>query len=269
MAKLGWIGMGAIGTPMALRLLEGGHELVVWGRTASRLTPAIERGASRTGSPAELAAACDAVLLCVTDTAAVEEVVFGSIGVAQGIRSGGLVIDHSTIDPARTNSFAVRLRDERAAGWLDAPVSGGAPGARAGTLSIFVGGDEANVDRARPWLTAYGKNITHVGPVGTGQATKSCNQAIFGTTIAAWLEVLAYARAIGLDVPTLVAALEGSWSDSPVRKHIVPHLVRARGEVSNSDLLLKDLRIVAETAESHGVALPLAALAASRLRKPE
>jgi 3-hydroxyisobutyrate dehydrogenase-like beta-hydroxyacid dehydrogenase len=264
-SRLGWIGMGDMGTPMALRLLDAGHELVVWGRTARRLEPALDRGARRASSPGELAGQVEAVFLCVTDDAAVESVVFGEGGVASGLPSGALLVDHSTIAPARSRTFAERLSRERRAGWLDAPVSGGAAGARAGTLAVLIGGEASDVARATPWLAAYGKNLTHLGAAGAGQAAKSCSQAIFGTTIAAWVEVLAYARAVGLDEKQLVAALEGSWSDSPVRRHIVPHLARAQAALGNN-LLQKDLAIVAETAEAHGVALPLAALAAASLK---
>lgn len=265
MSKLGWIGLGAIGTPMALRLLDAGHELHVWGRTAARLQPVVERGARAAASAAELAATCEAVLLCVTDTAAVEEVAFGPGGLGEGAAPGLLVVDHSTADPARTQVIAERARRDHAIAWLDAPVSGGAHGARAGSLSIFVGGAAEDVERARPVLAAYSARISHLGPSGTGQAAKSCNQAIFGATIAAWVEVLAYARAIGLDTQQLIAALEGSWSDSPVRKHVAPHLERAHAMPANG-LLSKDLAIVEDMARAHGVELPLIALAAARIK---
>lgn len=265
MSKLGWIGLGAMGTPMALRLLAAGHELHVWGRTAARLQPVVERGARAAASAAELAATCETVLLCVTDTDAVEAVAFGPGGLADGAAPGLLVVDHSTVDPARTRAIAERARHDHAIAWLDAPVSGGAQGARAGTLSIFAGGAAEDVERARPVLAAYGARISHLGPSGAGQAAKSCNQAIFGATIAAWSEVLAYARAIGLDTQQLVAALEGTWADSPVRKHVVPHLERAHALPRNG-LLAKDLAIVEDTARAHGVDLPLIALAAARIK---
>lgn len=265
MSILGWIGMGAIGTPMALRLLDAGHQLLVWGRTSARLTPALERGARAVGSAAELAASCEAVMLCVTDTAAVESVAFGPDGIASGATPGLLIVDHSTIDPAHTRTLATRAR-ERGWSWLDAPVSGGAAGARDGTLAILIGGDASDVERARPWLGAYGKNVTHIGPSGAGQAAKSCNQAIFGTTLAAWIEVIDYARAIGLDPVKLVAALEGSWSDSPVRRHLATHFARGRATSTGNDLLLKDLEIVAATAEAAGVELPVTERAARKLR---
>ena len=235
------------------------------GRNAQRLTPALSRGAHAARSATELATHCEAVFLCVTDTQAVEAVVFGPTGVAEGGVAGTLIIDHSTISPARSRDLAARLRSERQMGWLDAPVSGGAPGARAGTLSILVGGEVADIERARPWLEAYGKNITHLGAAGAGQAAKSCSGRRSSAPRSRRGSRSWPTRAIGLDVNQLVAALEGSWSDSPVRKHIVPHLARAR-ETAGNDLLQKDLRIVAETAEAHGVALPLAALAAASQR---
>ncbi|MEA2689720.1 MAG: 3-hydroxyisobutyrate dehydrogenase, partial [Candidatus Eremiobacteraeota bacterium] len=128
MATLGWIGLGEIGTPMALRLIGAGHRVVVWGRTASRLEPALAAGATAASSPAELASQCDAVMLCVTDGNAVEDVVFGPRGVAEGARRGSLIVDHSTIHPETARLASRRLRSARV-GWVDAPVSGGAAGA--------------------------------------------------------------------------------------------------------------------------------------------
>jgi 3-hydroxyisobutyrate dehydrogenase-like beta-hydroxyacid dehydrogenase len=264
-AELGWIGLGDIGTQMALRLVAAGHRLHAWGRTAARLQPLLDRGARAHGSAADVAAASEAVFLCVTDGDAVEQVLLGERGVAAGARSGLLVVDHSTIDPEHARRLSADL-NARGLAFLDAPVSGGAPGARAGTLSIFLGGEAAAVERARPFLSAYGQNLAHLGPSGSGQLAKSCNQAIFGTTMAAWAEVIAYARAVGLDVPRLVAAMEGSWSDSPVRKHLVPHMIRAR-QGGSTALIEKDLTIVADTARAHGVAMPLVTDALRELKK--
>ncbi len=212
-SAFGWIGLGDIGKPMALQLIGAGHRVRVWGRTPERLQPALDAGATAAASPAELAAACDAVFLCVTDGDAVEEVVFGPQGVADGARRGSVVIDHSTIHPETARLASRRLASSGVA-WVDAPVSGGAVGAKAGTLSVFLGGDDADVARVTPWLSAYARNVTHMGPAGSGQATKSCNQAVVAASIALWAEVIAYARRCGLDPDRVVDALAGGWADS-------------------------------------------------------
>jgi len=250
---------------MARRLADNGNELVVWGRDRRRLEPFLHRGAIEAASPADLARRVEAIFLCVTDTNAVEQVVFGDDGVAAGISRGAVLVDHSTIHPERTRELAARLRAERGASWVDAPVSGGAPGARAGTLVIFAGGAPEDEARVRPWLSSYASRITWLGPNGSGQAGKSVNQAVFGATLAIWVEALEYTRRIGLDPGKLVAATEGSWSDSPVRKYFGRHLVSGHtvgGRRPGRGLMTKDLQIVLELARAAGAEVPLIEVAA-------
>jgi 3-hydroxyisobutyrate dehydrogenase len=247
MATLGWIGLGDIGLPMALRLIGAGHNVIVWGRTHSRLQPALDAGAKAAATPADLAAQCEAVIVCVTDGNAVEEVVFGDHGLAEGATQGSLIVDHSTIHPEETRSFAAQLRDI-SVGWVDAPVSGGSAGAAAGTLSIFLGGEAAEVARVRPWIAAYGANVTHMGPVGNGQITKSCNQAVVASTAALWAEVIAYARNCGIDPAQMVDALAGGWADSAVRAAHAQNMVQGKFRPSTTNLLLKDLEIIGDMA---------------------
>ena len=248
--------MGEIGTPMALRLIGAGHRVVVWGRTASRLQPAVDAGATAASSPADVAAQCEAVLLCVTDGDAVEHVVFGPRGVAEGARCGSLIVDHSTIHPETARLASRRLRSA-GVGWVDAPVSGGALGAKAATLSIFLGGERDDVERVRPWIAAYASNVTHLGGVGSGQVAKSCNQAIVASTTAIWAEVIAYARRCGIDPDQLVDALEGGWADSAIRRVHAHDMVAGRFRRTPGSIILKDLDIIGDMARATKSPMPV------------
>ncbi len=258
MATLGWIGLGEIGLPMALRLIGDGHRVVVWGRTAANLQPALDAGASAAASPAELAAQCEAVYLCVTDGDAVEQVVFGPRGVAEGAQRGSLVMDHSTIHP-ETARLASRRLKSAAVAWVDAPVSGGSVGAAAGALSTFLGGEPGDVERVRPWLAAYAANVTHMGAVGSGQVAKSCNQAIIASTVAVWAEVIGYARRNGVDPALLVEALAGGWADSAVRSAHAHDMVAGRFRRTAGSIIMKDLDIVGDVASATRSPMPMTA----------
>jgi 3-hydroxyisobutyrate dehydrogenase len=266
MATLGWIGLGDIGKPMALRLIGAGHRVVVWARSPQRLQPALEAGATATATPAELAAQCEAVLLCVTDGAAVEEVVFGPAGLAEGARRGGLIVDHSTIHPETTRLASRRLASAGVA-WVDAPVSGGALGAAAGTLSSFLGGSAADVERVRPWIAAYARNVTHIGDVGAGQVAKSCNQAVVAGSVALWAEVIAYARRCGIDPALMVDALAGGWADSAVRSVHGQDLVAGRFRPTERLILLKDLDIIGDMAAMTKSPMPVSAAVTTLFRQ--
>jgi 3-hydroxyisobutyrate dehydrogenase-like beta-hydroxyacid dehydrogenase len=265
MARLGWIGLGDIGLPMMRQLAGAGNNVIVWGRTPEKLRPALEAGATAAGSPAELAARCEGVLLCVTDGDAVEEVVFGPQGVAEGARRGTLIVDHSTIHPETTRLAARRLK-AAGVGWVDAPVSGGALGAAAATLSVFIGGDDADVARMRPWIAAYAANVTHMGPVGSGQVAKSCNQAIVASTVALWAEVITYARRNGVDPDLLVDALEGGWADSAIRRVHGHDLVAGRYRKTDRLILLKDLEIVGDVAAMTKSPMPVSSAVTTLFR---
>ena len=196
--KLGFLGLGIMGLPMALRLLEHGHAVTVWNRTPAKLASALERGARAAATPAEVAAAADIVLMSLLDTRAVEEIVFGANGVAAAPGAGKVLVDHASIRPDATREFAARLKRTCGMEWIDAPVSGRVPGPEGGgALAIMAGGDAAAFERVRPVLAAYGTNITHMGPVGAGQVTKLCNQIIVGTTIAIVAEAVRLAESAG------------------------------------------------------------------------
>ena len=250
---------------MARRLLDANGALAVWNRSPERLRGLLEAGAVAAGSPAQAAADAEAVFLCVTDGDAVERVLFGPDGIADGATRGTTVVDHSTIHPAQARDFAQRLA-QRGIGFVDAPVSGGTGGAAAGTLATFLGGDAADVERVRPLLEAYTAKITHMGPSGSGQLTKSCNQAVVTTTVAIWAEVIAYARANGLDPALVVEAVEGGWADSPIRSTFGPRLASGALHGSGS-LFLKDLGIVADVAARSHTPIPVTDVVTERIRR--
>jgi 3-hydroxyisobutyrate dehydrogenase len=211
--RVGFVGTGLIGTPMVERLLECGVSVTVWNRTASKAAALIERGALAAASLQDIAAA-DIVCLCLTNTDAVEDVVFGANGLASQMRSGQLLIDLSSISPDGTARMATRLAAEVGARWIDAPVSGGLPAARAGTLIVFAGGDAADIAGAAPVFEALAKRVTHMGGHGSGQLAKSCNQLIVGCNLMVIAEMLNFARAAGIDATRMPPALAGGFADS-------------------------------------------------------
>src|SRR3954447_25652473 len=175
--RIGYIGLGIMGREMARNLLKAGFPLTVWNRTASRMDDLVAEGATAARSPSDLAAQCDIIITCVSDTPDVEAVILGGQGVIHGAKTGALVIDMSTISPQATQAIAAKLA-ETGVHMLDAPVSGGSEGAARGTLSIMVGGAVADVERATPVFQAMGKTITHVGEQGAGQTVKLVNQIL-------------------------------------------------------------------------------------------
>jgi len=177
-STLGYIGLGNIGGPMAVRLAMAGFSLHVYGRNNERLKPAIAAGAVECASASEVAERSDLVFTCLTNTAAVEKVVFDPAGIAEGAKPGAILIDMSTISPDATVAMATRLRDTTGMEWMDAPVSGGTVGATDGTLSIFMGGRAKCFEIVRPVLMHVGRNVTLTGPLGTGQTTKLINQVV-------------------------------------------------------------------------------------------
>jgi 3-hydroxyisobutyrate dehydrogenase len=262
MEPVAFLGLGTMGSAMAANLARAGFPLVVWNRTSGRAPELAELGVERAQSPADAARRGDLIVLCVSDTPDVEAVLFGPDGVAHGARSGSLVIDCSTIAPSGSWDLAARLR-ERGIAMIDAPVSGGSEGARNATLTIFVGGDERDVERARPVLDALGRTITHVGPIGAGQAVKAVNQVILAGTYLGVAEGIVLAIKAGLDVEQVVAALGGGAAQSWV-------LANRSGRMLDNEYPLgfkvalhrKDLGIALDLADQLGASLPVSALAA-------
>ena len=260
--RIGFIGLGTMGAAMAGHLIRAGYPLTVWNRTRARSAQLTELGAVAATTPAVLAAASEVVVVCVSDTPDVAEVLFADDGVASAARPGTLVIDCSTISPTATREFAARLSSGGVA-LVDAPVSGGSEGAQKATLTIFCGGSEADVARARPILEAIGRTITHVGPVGAGQAVKAVNQVILAGTYLGVAEGIVLAMKAGLDVSQVVDALGGGAAQSWV-------LANRSGRMLANDYPLgfkvalhaKDLRIALDLARELDAELPVTALCA-------
>ncbi len=260
MERIGFIGLGIMGAGMARNLVEKGHDVVVWNRTASRMEPLVAIGATGATSPADVARRCRIVMLCVSDTPDVESVVEGPDGVLEGLQPGALVIDHSTISPSATTRLAGRV--EAAGGsWMDGPVSGGSEGAANGTLSIMLGGAPDDVERARPYLEAFGTTITHVGPVGDGQKVKIVNQMLCVVTQLAVSEALLFADAAGLDLEATLAAVGGGAAGSWMLTHRGPQMIARDWRPGFTiDLQQKDLRLALAAADEVATPIPGTAL---------
>jgi len=260
--RIGFVGLGTMGAAMAANLRTAGFEVTVWNRTPGRAGALIAAGATEAPTPAAVGRAADVVVSCVSDTPDVEAVLFGPDGVAAGLSSGALVIDCSTISPSATAAFAARLR-ERGIGFVDAPVSGGSEGARLATLTVFVGGEDADVERARPVLEAVGKTITHFGPAGAGQAVKAVNQVVISGVYLAVAEGMVLAMKAGLDAEAVAAALGGGVAGSWILANRSGKMIRNDYPLGfRTSLHLKDLGIALDMARGLGVSLPVSALAA-------
>lgn len=243
---------------MAANLVAAGHDVVVWNRT--RVKAEAVAGAKVADTPAALARRAGIVMVCVSDTPDVAEVLEGDDGLIDGLSQGSLVVDHSTISPSATVEFAARAGEQGAA-WLDAPVSGGSEGAQRGTLSIMVGGSPADLERARPYLEAVGTNITHVGPVGAGQTAKIVNQILVVVNQLAASEALLLAEAAGLDLEDTLAAVSGGAAGSWMLSNRGPQMIQRDWRPGFTiDLQQKDLRLALDAADQLGVPLPGTAL---------
>ncbi len=266
--RIGFIGLGAMGSVMAHRLLHAGHAVTVWARRREAAAGLVADGAQEAGSPAALARECEHVLLCVTDTAAVEEVVFGAEGVAAAGRHAGVLVDHSTIHPHVTRELAARLANASGMAWVDAPVSGGVPGATAGELVVMAGGAATELERVRPFLGAYARRITHLGEVGSGQAAKVVNQMLIGGAVAVVAEALNYAAAFGVEAARLPDALAGGWADSTVLQNHARRMAAAdyAGDV-DARIMAKDMDIALDTGRLTGAPMPVSAVVQQLYRR--
>ncbi|HRA68915.1 MAG TPA: NAD(P)-dependent oxidoreductase, partial [Caldilinea sp.] len=253
--RLGFIGLGIMGQGMAANLLNAGFPLTVWNRTVTRMQDLVGQGAHAGASPADVAERSDIVVICVSDTADVQEVVLGEHGVIHGARSGALVIDCSTISPQATRDMALAL-SEVGIFMLDAPVSGGSEGAAKGALSIMVGGEREQFERALPLFQAMGKTITHIGGHGAGQTAKLVNQVLVVGNCIAMCEALLFAQAGGVDLQKTYNAISqgaaGSWMFTNRAPQIMQRDWRPGFTI---DLQQKDLRLVLEAADDLGVPL--------------
>jgi 3-hydroxyisobutyrate dehydrogenase len=266
--KLGYLGLGMMGSPMARRLINSGHDVTVWNRSPGKAAGLVAAGAKAASHPRDIAAAASIIFMCLTDAAAVDEVVFGSDGFATAAGAGKLVVDFSSIHPDAARTIAARLKAANGMGWIDAPVSGGTKGAEEGTLAVMAGGDAAEIERARPYVLAMARRLTHMGPVGAGQTTKLCNQVIVGCAMTVLAEATRLAVNAGIDATRLPEALAGGFADSIPLQLFVPRMAQGIhsppfGYIST---LLKDLDTVVGVARDTSTPVPMAALAAQLFR---
>lgn len=260
--KIGFVGLGIMGRPMALNILKGGFDLTVWARRAESMAPLLEAGAKGAARPAEVAAACDIVVSMVSDAPDVEAVALGAGGVAEGAKPGLIYIDMSTIAPAAAQSIAARLA-EKGVTMLDAPVSGGEVGAINAGLTIMVGGDEAAFEKAKPVLACMGKSVNLIGGAGAGQVTKACNQILTGVTVMAVAEAFNFARKSGVDAGKVREALLGGFAYSRIlENHGQRMLDRNFKPGFKAWMHQKDMNIVVQEAHRLGLMLPTSAATA-------
>ncbi len=251
--RIGFVGLGTMGSGMAANLLQKGFDLTVWNRTESKMRPLMDAGARGATNPSDLAARTDIVFICVSDTSDVVEVVRGQNGLMEGAKEGSLLVDMSTISPRTTIELADEL-GERGIHMLDAPVSGGSEGAQAGTLSIMAGGDASQVERARPMFEAMGRTITHVGTHGDGQKVKLVNQILVVINMLAVSEALLFAKAGGLDLERTLEAVSGGAAGSWMLQNRGPQCIKGDWRPGFTiDLQQKDVRLALEAADELAV----------------
>ncbi|APC20465.1 NAD(P)-dependent oxidoreductase [Pseudomonas protegens] len=266
--SLGFAGIGLMGLPMCRRLLAAGYPLTVWNRNPEKCAPLVAAGARQVATPAQLCADADLMLMCLANTEVVREVVFGPEGIAQGARAGQLLLDLSSLEPTATREMAAELAASRGVAWVDAPVSGGTPGAEAGSLAIMVGGAATDVERVRPVLLTLGQRVTHMGAVGAGQVTKACNQMIVACNALVIAEVVALAERSGVDARLIAEALAGGFADSKPLQILAPQMAESRFEPVKWHVrtLLKDLDGAVKFSREQGSATPISGLAAQLMR---
>lgn len=258
--KIGFIGIGIMGAPMACHLLDAGHEVAVNSRSAIR-QEVLDKGAQKVSSAKEAAEMGDVVFIMVPDTPDVEKVLFGENGVAEGLSKGKIVIDMSSISPVETKQFAEKI-NALGCKYLDAPVSGGEVGAKAGTLTIMVGGDQATFDKIKPLFELMGQNITLVGGNGDGQTCKVANQIIVALTIEAVGEALLFASKAGADPAKVREALMGGFASSKILEiHGERMIKRTFDPGFRIELHQKDLNLALSNARKLHMSLPNTATA--------
>jgi 3-hydroxyisobutyrate dehydrogenase len=258
--RVGFIGLGIMGRPMAGHILRNGYPLTVFNRTRSKTQELVSKGAQVADSPAEVASVSEVIITMVSDSPDVEEVVSGANGILEGVKPHSVIIDMSTISPEVERRLNREL-ETRDTVLIDAPVSGGDVGARNATLSIMVGGDREAFERVLPLLEVMGSSVTYCGPVGCGQLTKLCNQILVSASLVGVSEALVFAQKNGLDPAVMIEAVKGGAAGSWQLSNLGPKVVaRNFSPGFMVDLIQKDLRLVLEAAASARASLPATAL---------
>ena len=271
LAKIGFIGMGLMGIPMSCRLLAAGYPVTVWNRNPEKTQQPVEQGAQKATSIADLCEKSDVIMLCVSDTQAVKDIVLAENGILESLEFDNevrkIIIDFSSIDPEATRQLALQV-EKKSAHWLDTPVSGGVAGAEQGTLAIMAGGDEAILDSVRPILEPLSQRITCMGDVGAGQVTKICNQMIVSCNVLVMAEVMALAEKSGVNSGQIPQALQGGFADSTPLQLTGPRMAERDYEPVKWHVktLLKDLDMANGLAKDNASAIPMAGLGAELMR---
>lgn len=269
MKKIGFVGLGVMGSPMCKNLLKAGYPVNVWNRTASKMEEVVSLGAVAANSPKEVAEKSDIVITVVGDSPDVEAVVLGPLGIIEGARPGLIVVDMSSISPIEARRIAAALK-EKGVQMLDAPVSGGEIGAKEAVLSIMVGGSKEAYEECIPIFQALGKQITHMGEIGLGQATKLCNQVICALHIQAVCEGLLLGAKLGIDLERLLQVLTAGYANSRILSDLGPKMVKRDFRPGFKMChQLKDLSNVLTTAASQKLSLPSTALVYQLFRSVE
>jgi len=267
--KVGFVGLGIMGRPMARNLLKAGFDVTVYNRTRARTEEAASMGARVADTPKQAATGADVVITMVTSTPDVRELILGPNGVAEGTRPGAVVADMSTISPKATQEMAAELA-RRGVFMLDAPVSGGEKGAIEGTLSIMVGGDPEAFQKALPVFQAMGKKIVHVGHSGMGQTVKLCNQIAGGLNLLAMAEALIFGAKMGVDLEKMIEAVGAGAASNWAIVNLAPRVLKRDFQPGFMvKLQQKDLRLALEAAGESDTPLPGTALAAQLFRAVE
>ncbi len=267
MAQLGWVGPGRIGLPMAARLVAAGHDVTVWDSVPERIETARKIGATAATRLADVGAAASVIFLCLSDGAAVEDVVFGPQGLATVAKAGSVIVDHTTIHPDHCRKLAEKALGIYNLGWVDAPISGGPPAASAGKLVTWLGGRADDVKMIQSFISSYCAKINYMGPSGCGLLVKACNQMVVCSTVAAWSEMLRFAARVGLNPRELLHALEGGAADTPVRKGFASQLVDGSFPRISLANMTKDLSIIGQLAHERNLPVPIAKAALLEFEK--
>lgn len=264
--RLGFVGIGLMGKPMSLRLLAAGFQVNVWNRSVDKLLPVLAAGGISCASVADLVHDSDVIILCLADTEAVQSLVKSQLMAKAS--ADKLLIDLSSIHPETTRELAAQLRHETGMRWVDAPVSGGTAGAEQGTLAIMAGGEADDIAVAREVLKPLYSRLTHMGPVGSGQTTKVCNQMIVSCNVLVIAEMMALAQQSGVDAAKIPEALTGGFADSKPLQIVGPEMAEERFEPVKWKVktLLKDLNLAVDLAAEQGAAIPMSGLAAQLMQ---
>jgi len=266
---LGYIGTGLMGAPMTRRLLDAGFGVTIWNRTAGKMAPLLEAGATEASGPRAVAESADIVMMCLTAAPAVEAVVFGDGGVAEVTGADKVLVDFSSMRPDLTAEFAGRLKAANGMGWVDAPVSGGVPGAEQGNLAIMAGGELADFDKVAPVVAHVSARFTHMGPSGAGQVTKLCNQIISGGTFMLVAEAVALAQRSGVDATKLPEALAGGFADSKPFQILAPRYATGTYDPPLGQLytIVKDFDTIWDQARNVDLNVPMTAQVLTMFRQ--